>query len=591
MRRLSARGWLWPPALLLCLLLPASPSHAAGVDGWNGYIVEMVALPDQPAHLYAITRFQDSAKVVPRYAIYQSTDGGRRWRPANMRGLEGALAPPEGYAGELRALAVAHGDPPMLYVNAGSFASSYLYRSIGDGDWERVGEPILLSALAMDWRNPSIFYGFQLSVGICPYGSFVRSRDGGRTWTTLDTNLGRFALPARRIVIDPTMPSRIYAEIYSNCKGMVYASLLRSEDLSQWDEMPLPPPLNTSRGPQFPAGLVLDPMSNTLYVGTGVRPTAYAPAEGLALWRSPNPDTSPSAIKWTEIYRFPTGKWGSEVLPQARGGDGGRVIYIQTMALDTALWQSGDWGQSWRHLQIPTALSPPGTDLACQRYFHQTEHAASGKWLEWMEAHGGTESLGYPRTDVIADPMVGGQTVQYFQRMVLEWHPENPPEYRVQRRLLGDILYPGADPPVDPNDPSVRPAQGDYHYFPLLSEGITRPTGLGHFVADYTATGQPIYFKEYFDSHGGLETFGYPKEEPKLRQGRWTQRFQAAVLEYRREYDIDGFIPGTHVSYRNFRVLPWLLGDEYIAQNHLPYVDPTPPPAKAASPSGPGVAW
>jgi len=80
-----------------------------------------------------------------------------------------------------------------------------------------------------------------------------------------------------------------------------------------------------------------------------------------------------------------------------------------------------------------------------------------------------------------------------------------------------------------------------------------------------------IYFKDYFDSHGGVDAFGYPKEEPVRRNGMWTQRFQAAVFEYHPEFDIDGFLPGTNIPYRNYRVMLELLGDKYIELNGLPY--------------------
>jgi len=68
-----------------------------------------------------------------------------------------------------------------------------------------------------------------------------------------------------------------------------------------------------------------------------------------------------------------------------------------------------------------------------------------------------------------------------------------------------------------------------------------------------------------------VASFGFPKEEPKLRNGFWTQRFQAAVFEYHPEMDIAGNVPGTSVLYRNFRVMLELLGDKYIEINKLPF--------------------
>lgn len=212
----------------------------------------------------------------------------------------------------------------------------------------------------------------------------------------------------------------------------------------------------------------------------------------------------------------------------------------------------------------PVTAPASATTLAPLTWLAPTGHAVSGDWLSFVRGHGNVDNVGLPRSDVVDDPLSPGQQVQYFQRAVLEYHPENPPGSQIQRRLLGDILYPGSDPPVSPDDAPPGPSQ----YFPYSPD---RPTGLGHFVANYTRTGQPLYFKDYFDSHGGVAAFGYPKEEPKLRDGIWTQRFQAAVFQYHPEYDRDGFVPGTSIPLRTYRVQLELLGDEYIKVMGLPF--------------------
>jgi len=172
------------------------------------------------------------------------------------------------------------------------------------------------------------------------------------------------------------------------------------------------------------------------------------------------------------------------------------------------------------------------------------------------------EDLGRSLSAVIPDPAGTGLTVQYYQRAVLEWHPENSPRFRIQHRLLGDILYPSAEPPLRPAD--APPGRSEY--FPLTPNGTT---GLGHFVANTTRTGQPIYFADYFDSHGGVSAFGFPKDEPRLVDGLWTQHFQAAVFQYHPEYDRDGTIPDTDLPWRYFRVQLKLLGEEYVAAEGL----------------------
>ncbi len=193
-----------------------------------------------------------------------------------------------------------------------------------------------------------------------------------------------------------------------------------------------------------------------------------------------------------------------------------------------------------------------------RKWVAPTGYTVSGEWLAFLRANGDTDALGYPRGPVGLDPTTG-QVVQCFQRAVLEWHPERPAGDRIQRRLLGDLLDPGADPPL----PAGQAPPGPSRYYPFSPD---RPTGLGHFVANLTRSGEAVYFRDFFDAHGGVAAFGYPKEEPKLRDGRWTQRFQAAVFEHHPELDRDGVLPGTSIPYRTYRVQLALLGEQYAAR-------------------------
>ena len=191
----------------------------------------------------------------------------------------------------------------------------------------------------------------------------------------------------------------------------------------------------------------------------------------------------------------------------------------------------------------------PGCDSSRARFFEATGHSVSGQWLTFYDRVGGLDVMGYPRSEVGFDPSAG-QWVQYFQRAVLEWHSENPPAHQVLGRLLADEVYPGADEPLDSAPPSAR----SYAFFPASPD---RPTGLGHGVGNYAPDGTYVGFRAFFEGHGGGQTFGYPKEEPKLRQGRWTQRFQAAVFEHHPENPAP------------YTVELELLGDELIAQRGL----------------------
>ncbi len=213
---------------------------------------------------------------------------------------------------------------------------------------------------------------------------------------------------------------------------------------------------------------------------------------------------------------------------------------------------------------VPGALVPT-SPTPSEAWVAPTGYAVSGPWLEYLRTYGDVANLGYPRSPVVVDPLDDTQCVQYFQRVVLEWHPDNPPELRIQRRLLGGVG--GATPPTSPSAANGT----DYWHFPFGERG------LGHAVTNYAPDGTRIGFKEYFGRQGGENAFGYPMEPPTRRTGsdgvtRWTQRFQAAYFEYHEECDLDGVKPDTDLPWRTWLVQLRLLGDEYLREAGLPFV-------------------
>jgi hypothetical protein len=145
------------------------------------------------------------------------------------------------------------------------------------------------------------------------------------------------------------------------------------------------------------------------------------------------------------------------------------------------------------------------------RYFSATGHNVQGGFLEFFERYGGEEVFGLPRTEEIQD---GGLTVQYFQKVRMEYHPGNPAPYRVQLSLLGDMLgYRAAPlrPSAHSRDSATR------RYFPET----------GHTVC--------YAFLQFFDAHGGVTVFGYPITELTMERGRVVQYFQRARLEHHPE--------------------------------------------------------
>jgi photosystem II stability/assembly factor-like uncharacterized protein len=521
-------------------------------------------------------------------------------------------------------IAVDPANPKVVYA-AGSDTSmnTYLFKSVDSGStWAATGTGLgqfVVFALAVGKANDSIVYigGYNFNSHT---GALYQSTNAGTSFTQVASNLGDNSVQA--IEIDPTNASVSYV-------GLNHG-LAKSSDGTTWSMLPgmvnnnvqslaidhSPVPVlyagtNATSNPGvwksmdggqtwtvinngLPAGSVLYlavdvTINSTLYAGV-----ANAPDQPFQLLKTTN-----AGQQWTSLRQ--TDPMTALVVDSQNGLN----VYYETQ---NSVFGSGDGGTTWKQIYTsgggalgvdglnpqtyyvgasnglltytaPPALLPtptpaplpsPGTTplgSGASFTFPQTGHTVSGIWLDFLKTHGDVDNLGYPRTEVIADPANNSQTAQYFQRLVLEYHPEQQAPYQIQRRLLGDILYPGVDPAVDPA--ANRPS-GDAVYFPN-----TVGRGSGHFVANVAPDGSPTLFKQYFDTHGKEDAFGYPKEEPKQRQladgqMHWTQRFQSAVFEYHGENDKAGLNP-SGVPWRNFRVQLELLGDEYIAKNNLPF--------------------
>jgi Ricin-type beta-trefoil lectin domain-like len=78
------------------------------------------------------------------------------------------------------------------------------------------------------------------------------------------------------------------------------------------------------------------------------------------------------------------------------------------------------------------------------RRFAETGKTIGGAFRRYWETHGGLAQQGYPISDEFSEVSdIDGKayTVQYFQRAVFEYHPENQPEFQVLLSLLGVFYY------------------------------------------------------------------------------------------------------------------------------------------------------
>jgi hypothetical protein len=96
----------------------------------------------------------------------------------------------------------------------------------------------------------------------------------------------------------------------------------------------------------------------------------------------------------------------------------------------------------------------PKADPATPHYVAETGHAIDDRFWAYWSGHGlelgdsgvsyreSVALFGYPLSEPMLETNADGDTVltQYFERAVLEWHPDNPEPYKVLLRRLGAEL-------------------------------------------------------------------------------------------------------------------------------------------------------
>ncbi|MCS7296051.1 MAG: hypothetical protein NZ761_11715, partial [Dehalococcoidia bacterium] len=132
-------------------------------------------------------------------------------------------------------------------------------------------------------------------------------------------------------------------------------------------------------------------------------------------------------------FRRPAGE------PSRRRRLGGRgtallvaAALVLAVALPSAAQSVYDWivvGHRVPALPPESAVVPAAPKPNC-RYFTETRHNLCGEFLAYWDRTGGLMQHGYPLTEEYFAPELG-VTVQWFERARLEFHPNNPPQFRV----------------------------------------------------------------------------------------------------------------------------------------------------------------
>jgi aldose sugar dehydrogenase len=175
--------------------------------------------------------------------------------------------------------------------------------------------------------------------------------------------------------------------------------------------------------------------------------------------------------------------------------------------------------------QPVTPLGPtpivPGED---RHVFEETGNTVGGIFLDYWLDNGGLPQQGFP----ISEPMyersdLDGKTytVQYFERAVMEYHPENVEPYNVLLSHLGTFRY-------SRKYPNGAPGQR-----PNMSDGSV----------GFAETGKRLggIFKAYWEKNGGLAQHGYPisdeftERSPLNGETYIMQYFERAVFEWHPE--------------------------------------------------------
>ncbi len=195
--------------------------------------------------------------------------------------------------------------------------------------------------------------------------------------------------------------------------------------------------------------------------------------------------------------------------------------------------------------EVPATRPPFGS-----RVFPETGFAAVNSFRTyWERTPNALFTLGLP----ISQPFIEQSftnpgeyyRVQYFERAVLEEHPENNNQFYILGRLMGSQLSKGREAQA-PFQPVADPGDGSYDS-----------------ASKHTLRNSPAPFRGFWQNNGGLGVFGRPLseqfQETNAADGKvyWVQYFERQRMEW-------------HPDEPNpqYRILLGLLGNEYRNVNH-----------------------
>ena len=155
-------------------------------------------------------------------------------------------------------------------------------------------------------------------------------------------------------------------------------------------------------------------------------------------------------------------------------------------------------------LVLGVGLVPLPVSAGSSQYFPATGQTSGNAFYEFLQTHGGLEILGMPLSPASAYQARTGFVTQVYERAVMEWHPGNTREYRVQVGRYGSLFL-----------DNLIGATSGIHREQALASTPARACATGADCRTFAATQHNVRgaFLDYWSAHGGLATFGYPLTE------------------------------------------------------------------------------
>jgi uncharacterized protein YkwD len=178
------------------------------------------------------------------------------------------------------------------------------------------------------------------------------------------------------------------------------------------------------------------------------------------------------------------------------------------MAMTSAVHADAASAASHSNL-VANALPSTGAPTNSQ-YFASTGKTVNGDFLNVYNKYG-LSRIGYPVSDETTE---NGTTVQYFERVRMEFHPEvTTAGYKVMLTRLGVQISQGSQfSTVAPFASTASRA-----YVAETKHSLSEP------------------FLSYWKKNGGVELYGFPISEPVKQDGMTVQWFERARMEYHPE--------------------------------------------------------